>query len=294
MRWMMRNSLESCASRAARMYCRGTKMKERCLRCCEANSRLPHPNGVYMIPHSLLIPGWPAPLSPTSTWSKKQYVWNIDFKNLPSNFITSLANAIAALHVVDTEAAAKAGLKVSSPEQVRESMAAQMNRVKKELDVAEPLWQQWQAWLQDASYWPQHSCLVHGDLQAAHILTDASANVTGLLDWTEAEVSDPAIDFVVLLATFGESVIKDLIEAYQLAGGKHGPTCWRIFSSGRQCMGSRSRCLCWIQGRMITWKWPAQPWGFLNSCIAYPAGNSLLSLSAIFSPAKSQCHPESL
>lgn len=154
---------------------------------------------------------------------QKQYVWNLNPENLPPVFIKSLGQAIAALHTLDAEAAAHAGLKVQQPEQVRENLKAQMQRVKKELDVSETLWQQWQTWLQDDSYWPQHSCLVHGDLQAAHILTDEAGTVNGLLDWTEAEISDPAIDFVVLLASFGEPTTKALLKAYEQAGGKVWP-----------------------------------------------------------------------
>lgn len=154
---------------------------------------------------------------------QKCYTWNLDPEELPAAFITSLGQAVAALHATDTAAVARAGLKVYQPEQVRENLKAQMLRVKKELGVAEALWQQWQTWLQDDSYWPAHTCLVHGDLQAAHILTDSTGNVTGLLDWTEAEVSDPAIDFIALLACYGEEVTKQLFTVYEQAGGKVWP-----------------------------------------------------------------------
>ncbi|WP_187263830.1 macrolide 2'-phosphotransferase [Pontibacter beigongshangensis] len=154
---------------------------------------------------------------------KMCYIWNLDPENLPEAFISSLGPALAALHALDNQEAAQAGIKVHQPEQLRENLRAQMLRVQKELGVAEPLWQQWQSWLSDDSYWPQHTCLVHGDLQAAHILTDETGIVNGFLDWTEAEVSDPAIDFVALLATFGGDVAKQLLQAYQQAGGKVWP-----------------------------------------------------------------------
>lgn len=154
---------------------------------------------------------------------QKQYVWNLDPQNLSKTFITSLAKALVALHAAEPVIAIREGLRVSSPEQVRETLAAQMDRVKKELGVAEPLWQQWQAWLAEDRYWPRHTCLVHGDLQAAHILVDKSTAVTGLLDWTEAEITDPAIDFVLFLASFGERALVELLEQYQIAGGKTWP-----------------------------------------------------------------------
>ncbi|SFH07820.1 macrolide 2'-phosphotransferase [Pontibacter chinhatensis] len=154
---------------------------------------------------------------------QKCYVWNLEPENLPQAFITSLGEAVAALHTLDTEAAAQAGLKVYQPEQARQKLETQMLRVKKELGVAQPLWEQWQSWLRDDSFWPSHSSLVHGDLQAAHILTDENGKVNGFLDWTEAEVNDPAIDFVALLASFGEETTKTLLQAYEQAGGNVWP-----------------------------------------------------------------------
>ncbi|MBX0334230.1 macrolide 2'-phosphotransferase [Pontibacter sp. HSC-14F20] len=151
------------------------------------------------------------------------YVWNLDLEKLPQTFVQSLGQTIAALHAQDTAAAAKAGIKVLQPEQLREHLSGQMQRVKEAIGVAEQVWDRWQAWLQDDSYWPRYTCLVHGDLQAAHILTDENGKVNGLLDWTEAEVSDPAIDFVALLAAFGEDFLKRVLTAYEQAGGQIWP-----------------------------------------------------------------------
>lgn len=151
------------------------------------------------------------------------YVWNLDMENLPEAFCQSLGQTIATLHAQDTAAAAKAGLNVLQPEQLRGHLQGQMQRVKTAIGVADPVWDRWQAWLQDDSYWPGYTCLVHGDLQAAHILTDENGKVNGLLDWTEAEVSDPAIDFVALLAAFGEDFLKRVLIAYEQAGGRVWP-----------------------------------------------------------------------
>lgn len=154
---------------------------------------------------------------------QKCYIWNLNHEHLPETFISSLGKAIAALHATNTANAQQIGLKISEPKQVRENLSLQMQRIKQEMGVAEELWQQWQTWLHDDSYWPSLSSLVHGDLQAAHILTDNAGTVNGLLDWTEAEVSDPAIDFVALLAAFGEQTTKAVLEAYEQAGGKVWP-----------------------------------------------------------------------
>ena len=41
----------------------------------------------------------------------------------------------------------------------------------------------------------RHATMIHGDLHPGHIMVDNQANVTGLIDWTEATHSDPSMDF---------------------------------------------------------------------------------------------------
>jgi macrolide phosphotransferase len=153
----------------------------------------------------------------------RDYVWHLDREALLPVFIDSLAEAIAALHRINLEAAAAAGVPVLSPDESRQSLARKMEQVKRVWGVSEPLWQRWQAWLEDDPCWPPHSALLHGDMHAGHILVDHETRVTGLIDWTEAEVGDPATDFALLLALFGEEVLGALLDRYQAAGGRTWP-----------------------------------------------------------------------
>lgn len=62
--------------------------------------------------------------------------------------------------------------------------------------------------------------LIHGDLHPPHILINQSEQVTGLLDWTEAKVADPAKDFIFFQMLFGEEETARLLEYYDQAGGR--------------------------------------------------------------------------
>lgn len=147
--------------------------------------------------------------------------WNFDRNS--ANFAITLAEAIAALHAIDHEEARAAGLNVLSPDEVRAETQANMDTVKGEFDVADGLWRRWQAWLADHSFWPEHSTVVHGDLYVGHVLVDADARATGILDWTEARVADPATDFIGHLSVFGDEGLDQLLAAYQKAGGRTWP-----------------------------------------------------------------------
>jgi len=64
--------------------------------------------------------------------------------------------------------------------------------------------------------------LVHGDLGPEHILC-SDEGVSGVIDWTDARVGDPALDFAWLLHALGTAFGDALLEAYVYAGGSVDP-----------------------------------------------------------------------
>ena len=68
---------------------------------------------------------------------------------------------------------------------------------------------------------PRHSgplCLVHGDLLPGHMLIDVDARrVTGIIDWSDAAISDPMGDFVGLWMWGGDDLVEGALRAYQRA-----------------------------------------------------------------------------
>ncbi|GAA4263078.1 phosphotransferase [Dactylosporangium darangshiense] len=55
--------------------------------------------------------------------------------------------------------------------------------------------------------------LAHADLGAEHILEDGGA-VTGVIDWTDAAVADPALDFARLYRDFGPEFLGEVLAVY--------------------------------------------------------------------------------
>lgn len=57
--------------------------------------------------------------------------------------------------------------------------------------------------------------LVHNDLWAEHILVDLrSGGVSGIIDWGDAAIGDPAVDFAGLYTWYGESWLECVLECY--------------------------------------------------------------------------------
>lgn len=144
--------------------------------------------------------------------------WNIDQQS--TKFSESLAFFLYELHRISTEDATKAGLKFKSSEQVRSSLIEDIKHVKSELGVSQTRETKWKAWIDDDTYWPSFSTVIHGDLYAGHTLVDSNDNVTGIIDWSEAQVSDPSIDFLGHYTGFGEEGLNHLLSTYEKLGGK--------------------------------------------------------------------------
>jgi len=151
------------------------------------------------------------------------YIWEIDLNNVPESFHRSLGKVLAELHGIPSDQAAEFGLLVQTPEDIRQSMKDRMDAVKTKFGVGEALWTRWQAWVDDDKVWPKKTGLIHGDVHAGHMMLDKEANVTGLIDWTEAKVTDISNDFVFTYKAFGEEGLDALIIAYKEAGGYFWP-----------------------------------------------------------------------
>ena len=151
------------------------------------------------------------------------YVWEIDINNIPPSFHMSLGRVLAELHSIPNDKAKEFGLIVQTPEEARKSMKQRMNNVKTKFGVGEKLWNRWQSWVNDDEMWPKKTGLIHGDVHAGHTMIDKEANVTGLIDWTEAKVTDISNDFVFNYKAFREEGLEALIIAYKEAGGYYWP-----------------------------------------------------------------------
>ncbi|CUU45777.1 Mph(B) family macrolide 2'-phosphotransferase [Clostridium beijerinckii] len=151
------------------------------------------------------------------------YVWEIDINNIPESFHKSLGKVLAELHSIPSDKAAELGLAVQTPEEAKMSMKQRMYDIKAKFGVGENLWIRWQAWINDDEMWPKKTGLIHGDVHAGHTMIDRDADVTGLIDWTEAKVTDISNDFVFHYKAFGEEGLEALILAYKEAGGYYWP-----------------------------------------------------------------------
>jgi aminoglycoside 2''-phosphotransferase len=73
----------------------------------------------------------------------------------------------------------------------------------------------WEEFLCADAHFDFRPTLIHYDLGATHILCDpATATISGVIDWGDAAIGDPAIDFVGLLDDCGTDLTERVLAAY--------------------------------------------------------------------------------
>ncbi len=61
--------------------------------------------------------------------------------------------------------------------------------------------------------------LVHGDIAGPHLLLDDDANLRGVIDFGDAMLADPALDFAGILNEFSWAFLERVLTHYEVAGG---------------------------------------------------------------------------
>ena len=137
-------------------------------------------------------------------------------------FAASLGDVLAELHSVPPELAVDAGIPLFSPVEVRARWLDEIDVVAAEFTISAELLDSWDEWLNDASFWPEHSVLTHGEVYPGHTMVSDSA-ITGLIDWTTAEVGDPARDLSVQQSLASPESFEITLEHYHRGGGRTWP-----------------------------------------------------------------------
>jgi GTPase len=156
--------------------------------------------------------------------SNGEISWNVvDPKQPGDAFLDSVARMLAALRRIDADEARRAGVPVAPRDQARDDLARAMVRTRDVLEPTERTWNAWQRWLDDRDAWPTQLAITHGDLHPGHLLVDETGRLVGVLDWTEAKLTDPTVDFAMMYGCFGEEATRELLHRFERAGGPTWP-----------------------------------------------------------------------
>jgi aminoglycoside phosphotransferase (APT) family kinase protein len=145
----------------------------------------------------------------------------LDLSNLPSGspLPAELGRCIAALHDVPPSVLEDAGMPVYAAEEYRLRRLAEVDRAASTGHVPAALLSRWEHALEEAGAWRFSPCTVHGDLAAESVLVDGG-RISGVLDWAQARVADPADDLSWLVVGLEASGVEGVLAAYTAARGE--------------------------------------------------------------------------
>ncbi len=136
-------------------------------------------------------------------------------KLAPGGFSKTLADAIAAIHQLDTSVVRSAGLPEYSSADVLHAKVAELDKIAATGKVAPELLSRWEQALEDVSLFRFHPTVVHGAISKDAVLLDGQ-RVVGMTDF-DLKVSDPAEDLAWIVGGGLQSTIEDTLLHYRAA-----------------------------------------------------------------------------
>lgn len=124
-----------------------------------------------------------------------------------------VGQAIAAVHEIDRPSVARAGLPVSSAEEIRVARLSELDQVAASGKVPHRLLRRWENAMEDAGMWRFNEAVVHGDLHEEQIFVE-DGRIVALTGWSDLHIGDPAEDLAWLLALEDRSIMDRVVTAY--------------------------------------------------------------------------------
>lgn len=133
-----------------------------------------------------------------------------------SNLSQSIARAIAGIHSLPLELVQSAGLPEFTPAENIRTRVAELDRAAQTGKVPSILLSRWEQALEDVSLFRYQPTIIHGALSGDSML-EQDQNISGVIDWKNLQINDPALDFSWLIPSGDQELIDAVLLNYQLA-----------------------------------------------------------------------------
>ena len=123
----------------------------------------------------------------------------IDFANRPgtSPLVTSVANALAAIHSLPLSVVENSGLPSFTADLIIRSLTSELDRFAQTGRVPAALLNRWERALEDVNIWRFQPAVIHGSANLNNFLV-LDEGVSAVLGWHTLRIGDPAADFALV------------------------------------------------------------------------------------------------
>ncbi len=129
-------------------------------------------------------------------------------------FVPSLAAAIAAIHSLPTSIVTRGVIPTTTSLDSLRDAAGIIDRAHQTGKVPSALLDRWDAAIEDAAMWQFTPTITHGYLDFGAVLVDGD-HVSGIVNWAEARVSDPADDLKFVFGRLTPEYAAEFLEIYR-------------------------------------------------------------------------------
>jgi aminoglycoside 2''-phosphotransferase len=142
-------------------------------------------------------------------------------KTATQDVAAQIGTFLHSLHEFPWDAVSRLGLEVLMPDRWRAEYRVFYQWVQENVlpevsgEIGKMVRNLWEAFLNSEANFQFDPALLHGDLGVEHILIDPVSNrLAGVIDWGDARIGDPALDFTGLLAACGADFVRQVLETY--------------------------------------------------------------------------------
>ena len=139
---------------------------------------------------------------------------NLDSLKPEDPLVAAIALAIAKIHSIPTSVVSDAGLPEYQPAQSVRERVAEFDRAMDTGKIHRDLLERWQVALLDINLFRYQPTVVHGSLRSQYLLTNGS-EITGITDWSNLSINDPAVDLSTLYGQASPEVSAAITLAYE-------------------------------------------------------------------------------
>ncbi|TCS93880.1 phosphotransferase [Hazenella coriacea] len=138
----------------------------------------------------------------------------------PNRFALQIGRCLTALHTINYSDSRSNLLEIWPPEKWQSQYQKDYERLEHEgfplisPHVRRQLQVKWKEFLSQPQFFSFQPCFIHKDLTENHLLLNGE-QLSGIIDWGDACVGDPALDFAGLESFFGNSFTSQLIKHYR-------------------------------------------------------------------------------
>lgn len=146
-------------------------------------------------------------------------IYHSSKKNIQESVRRSIGNFLLQLHHIDLSLLEDCNLETMNlKEEYAENFEEAQDFIYQKISKTKrkTITQLFSTYLDDAENFKYDAVLIHGDFSKDHILIDTvNKGITGIIDFGDIALGDPAYDFMYLLDEFGEDFLNGIFKIYK-------------------------------------------------------------------------------